>query len=60
MALIATHPLWNVRFDHRGMKVAEAIAEAESRGFTENGPKKWVAFDLFNLSRRPAWVEAQI
>lgn len=59
-ALIAVHPLWNTGFDHRGIRVADAIAEAESRGFTENGPKKWVAVDLFNLSRRPAWVEAEI
>jgi DEAD/DEAH box helicase domain-containing protein len=59
-ALIAVHPLWNTGFDHRGMEVADAIVEAESHGFTETGPKKWKTFDLFNLSRRPAWVEAQI
>ncbi len=59
-ALIAVHPLWNLRFDHRGLELADAVAEAEALGFTEQGPKKWIAFDLFNLSRRPAWVEAQI
>ena len=57
MALIATHPLWDVRPDHCVEDLAEAIVAAEERGYTENGEQQWLAADLFDLSRRPGWLE---
>ncbi|MSP12366.1 MAG: DEAD/DEAH box helicase, partial [Chloroflexi bacterium] len=60
IALIAIHPLWDRRFDQRGDDMAAAVVAAEQRGFLENGPKRWMAFDVFDLSRRPSWVAAQI
>jgi DEAD/DEAH box helicase domain-containing protein len=60
-AILAVHPLWDTRPDYCGEELAEAIVEAKMRGFTEGGgPKQWIAVDLFELSRRPAWVEANL
>jgi len=60
VALIAVHPLWNVHPDYCVEELAEAIIEAESRGFTRDEPRRWMPIDLFELSRRPAWVNAHI
>jgi len=59
-ALIAVHPLWNSHPDHCVEDLGEAIADAEERGFDGQGPKRWTAVDVFELSRRPAWVEAEV
>jgi hypothetical protein len=60
VALIAVHPLWERRFDGRGEEFSTAVVDAERRGFSESGPRRWMAFDLFDLSRRPTWVAASI
>lgn len=60
VALIAVHPLWNAHPDYCVEQLAEAIVDAEDRGFTRDGARRWVPVDLFELSRRPAWVEASI
>jgi DEAD/DEAH box helicase domain-containing protein len=60
IALIAVHPLWDVRPEYCVEELGEAIVDAESRGFVEDGPRRWMPIDLFELSRRPAWVNANI
>lgn len=60
IALIAAHPLWDVRPDHCVEDLAEAIIAAEDRGYAENGERRWISADLFDLSRRPGWLEARV
>ncbi len=60
MALIAAHPLWDIRPDHCVEDLAEAIVAAEDRGYTANGERRWRPADLFDLSRRPGWLEARV
>jgi DEAD/DEAH box helicase domain-containing protein len=60
MALIAAHPLWDVRPDYCVEDLADAIVAAEDRGYTENGERRWMPADLFDLSRRPGWLEARV
>ena len=35
-------------------------AEAEARGFAQGGNRRWIALDVFELSRRPAWAEQNV
>ncbi len=59
-ALIAVHPLWDIRPNFCVENLGEAIAAAEERGFRQDGQKQWTAVSIFDLLRRPAWVEAEV
>jgi len=60
-AMIVTHPLWeHNRPGYRVEQLQEAIADAEARGFAQGGNRRWIALDLFELSRRPAWAEQNV
>ncbi len=53
-ALIASHPLWSVNPAHLGPQLAEAVADAIRRGYPNP-----VIHSLFDLARRPAWVDGR-
>jgi hypothetical protein len=59
-ALIARHPLWDDRSDYCVEQLAEAIVDAEERGYSESGLQQWAVVDLFDLSRQPAQVEQDL
>jgi hypothetical protein len=54
-ALITAHPLWSTKLARLGDTLAEAVVDAASQGFADPA-----IHTLFDLARRPAWVEAQI
>jgi hypothetical protein len=58
--LIVTHPLEDTRFASLPLRLASAVADAESRGFGGFTEKKILFRDTFDLLRRPGGVAAEI
>lgn len=56
-AVIFIHPLWNESVDHSTEEAGKAIAAAMNGGF---GKDQIRLFNLFDLVRRPAWIDAQL
>lgn len=52
VAIIAAHPLSNRDERYAGRDLARAIANAQDQGFNQ-----YIVHSLYDLSRRPSWVE---
>lgn len=56
-ALILAHPLWSTDRRYLCQELADAVVDAKAQGFTDTTIH---IYDLFDLGRRPVWVESQI
>lgn len=61
VALIISHPLWSHSEDSFPKELADAVAAAEGEGYSlGGGPRRVVPIDVFELSRRPALIDASL
>lgn len=56
-ALILAHPLWATDRRFLCQELADAVVDARTKGFTDTAIH---LHDLFDVGRRPVWVERQI
>jgi len=55
--LILAHPLWSTDRRYLCQELANAVVDAKGQGFTDAAIH---IYDLFDVGRRPVWVESQI